>query len=64
MLANDVAPASGVMGGDRNTVHLLTRRGAEVAVDSWPVMTKDEVAAQLIARIADAVAADAVEKGS
>jgi phosphopantothenoylcysteine decarboxylase / phosphopantothenate---cysteine ligase len=64
MLANDVAPASGVMGGDRNTVHLLTRRGAEIAVDSWPVMTKDEVAAQLIARTADAVAAGAVEKDS
>jgi phosphopantothenoylcysteine decarboxylase/phosphopantothenate--cysteine ligase len=55
IVANDVSPASGVMGGDRNTVHLLTRAGGEVAVDSWPVMTKEEVAARLVARIADTV---------
>src|ERR1700704_6345771 len=36
--ANDVSPASGVMGGDRNTVHLLTRDADGVSVDSWPVM--------------------------
>ena len=54
IVANDVSPASGVMGGDRNTVHIVTRDG----VDSWPVMTKDEVAAALVARIAD------VTKGS
>ena len=28
IVANDVSPATGVMGGDRNTVHLLTRDGA------------------------------------
>jgi phosphopantothenoylcysteine decarboxylase / phosphopantothenate---cysteine ligase len=50
--ANDVSPASGVMGGDRNTVHLLAREGTEVTVDSWPVMTKEQVAAELVARIA------------
>ena len=33
ILANDVSPASGVMGGDRNAVHLLTRNGAEIAVE-------------------------------
>jgi phosphopantothenoylcysteine decarboxylase/phosphopantothenate--cysteine ligase len=55
ILANDVSPAAGVMGGDRNTVHLLTRHGAEIAVDSWPVMTKEQVAAQLIAHIAKAM---------
>ena len=27
IVANDVSPATGVMGGDRNTVHLLTRDG-------------------------------------
>ncbi len=27
IVANDVSPATGVMGGDRNTVHLVTRRG-------------------------------------
>jgi phosphopantothenoylcysteine decarboxylase/phosphopantothenate--cysteine ligase len=55
IVANDVSPATGVMGGDRNTVHLLTRAGADIAVDSWPVMTKDEVATALVARIAEAV---------
>jgi phosphopantothenoylcysteine decarboxylase/phosphopantothenate--cysteine ligase len=40
------------MGGDRNTVHLLAREGTEVTVDSWPVMTKEQVAAALVARIA------------
>lgn len=57
IVANDVSPATGVMGGDRNTVHLLTRDGAEIGVDSWPVMTKEQVAAQLVARIAAEVGA-------
>jgi phosphopantothenoylcysteine decarboxylase/phosphopantothenate--cysteine ligase len=52
IVANDVSPATGVMGGDRNTVHLLRRAGAEVTVESWPVMTKEEVAAELIAQVA------------
>jgi phosphopantothenoylcysteine decarboxylase/phosphopantothenate--cysteine ligase len=43
------------MGGDRNTVHLLTRDGADIKVDSWPVMTKEEVATALMARIAETV---------
>ncbi len=52
IVANDVSEATGVMGGDRNTVHLLRRAGADVTVESWPVMTKDEVAAALIAQVA------------
>ena len=56
IVANDVSPASGVMGGDRNTVHLLTRDGngvhVDIKIESWPVMTKEEVAATLVARIA------------
>jgi phosphopantothenoylcysteine decarboxylase/phosphopantothenate--cysteine ligase len=55
IVANDVSPATGVMGGDRNTVHLLTRHGENVDVDSWPVMTKEEVASELIAHVARAV---------
>jgi phosphopantothenoylcysteine decarboxylase/phosphopantothenate--cysteine ligase len=51
IVANDVSPATGVMGGDRNTVHLLRRDGADISVDSWPVMTKEEVATALVARI-------------
>ena len=53
IVANDVSPASGVMGGDRNTVHLLTRDNGGIEVESWPVMTKAEVASALVARIAD-----------
>ena len=59
ILANDVSPATGVMGGDRNTIHLLTREGGDIEVDSWPVMTKEQVAAQLVARIATQVGAKA-----
>ena len=55
LVANDVSPATGVMGGDRNTVHLLTREGDRIHVDSWPIMTKDEVASALVAEIAKAV---------
>src|SRR2546429_311009 len=56
IVANDVSPATGVMGGDRNTVHLLTRDGAnEIKVDSWPVMTKEQVATELVAKIAKKV---------
>jgi phosphopantothenoylcysteine decarboxylase / phosphopantothenate---cysteine ligase len=55
IVANDVSPATGVMGGDRNTVHLLTREGDEISVDSWPVMTKEQVATELVARIAKTV---------
>ncbi len=32
IVANDVSPATGIMGGDRNTVHLITADG----VESWP----------------------------
>jgi phosphopantothenoylcysteine decarboxylase/phosphopantothenate--cysteine ligase len=64
IVANDVSPSSGVMGGDRNTVHLLTRDGTDISVDSWPVMTKEQVAAELIARVAKALVVKAVEKSS
>jgi len=36
-------------------VHLLTRDGADIKVDSWPVMTKEQVATALVARIAATV---------
>lgn len=48
IVANDVSPESGVMGGDTNTVHLLTASG----VESWPSLPKDEVARRLMARAA------------
>ena len=52
IVANDVSPQTGVMGGDRNTVHIVTASG----VESWPPQGKDEVARMLIARVASALA--------
>jgi phosphopantothenoylcysteine decarboxylase/phosphopantothenate--cysteine ligase len=51
ILANDVSPRTGIMGGDRNTITLVRGSGAE----AWKPQGKDEVAATLIARIADAL---------
>ena len=51
MVANDVSPQTGVMGGDRNTVHLVSEAG----VESWPQQTKDAVARALISKIAAAL---------
>jgi phosphopantothenoylcysteine decarboxylase/phosphopantothenate--cysteine ligase len=54
IVANDVSTAGGVMGGDSNTVHLVTADG----VDSWPPQSKQEVARALVARIAKTLAGD------
>lgn len=51
IVANDVSPATGIMGGSENAVTLITAKGAE----SWPRMAKDAVARQLAQRIADAL---------
>ena len=48
IVANDVSPATGIMGGDMNTVHLVTADD----VESWPPSSKDDVARTLIERIA------------
>ena len=55
IVANDVSPGTGVMGGDRNTVHLVTAD----AVEAWPTMTKDEVACALVLRLAEMVSGPA-----
>jgi phosphopantothenoylcysteine decarboxylase/phosphopantothenate--cysteine ligase len=52
IVANDVSPAAGVFGGDRNGVHLITAGGAE----TWPLMTKAEVAERLVVRAAEHLA--------
>ncbi|MGB6464754.1 MAG: bifunctional phosphopantothenoylcysteine decarboxylase/phosphopantothenate--cysteine ligase CoaBC, partial [Xanthobacteraceae bacterium] len=54
ILANDVSPATGIMGGDSNTIHLITH----VAVEPWPPQSKEDVARMLIERIADVLAGD------
>jgi phosphopantothenoylcysteine decarboxylase/phosphopantothenate--cysteine ligase len=51
ILANDVSPQSGVMGGDQNTITLVRASG----VETWPPHSKEEVAALLVARIAQAL---------
>ncbi len=52
ILANDVSPATGIMGGDRNTIQWVTAD----RVEAWPPQSKADVAAMLIARVADAIA--------
>ncbi|SHI76701.1 bifunctional phosphopantothenoylcysteine decarboxylase/phosphopantothenate--cysteine ligase CoaBC [Wenxinia saemankumensis] len=52
ILANDVSPATGIMGGTENAVTLITGEGAE----PWPRMGKADVAERLAARIAAALA--------
>ncbi len=52
IVANDVRPETGIMGGTDNAVTLIT---AECAED-WPRMTKTEVAQRLAQRIAEALA--------
>ncbi len=53
ILANDVSPATGIMGGSENAVTLITAEGAE----TWERMGKDAVARALARRVADALAA-------
>ena len=48
IVANDVSPATGTFGGERNTVHLITAAGTE----DWPPLGKGDVAGRLAGRIA------------
>jgi phosphopantothenoylcysteine decarboxylase/phosphopantothenate--cysteine ligase len=57
IVANDVSHETGIMGGDRNTVHLITADG----VESWPDMAKADVARRLVERAAQHMAATQVE---
>jgi phosphopantothenoylcysteine decarboxylase / phosphopantothenate---cysteine ligase len=51
IVANDVSPATGIMGGEENVVHLITADG----VEDWPRLAKRDVARRLAARIATAL---------
>jgi len=53
IVANDVWPGTGAMGGDSTQIHLVTAAG----VEDWPPLSKDETAARLLARAADALSA-------
>ena len=48
IVANDVSPAGGVMGGRDNTIHLVTAE----SIEDWPKLSKDEVAERLVERMA------------
>ena len=52
IVANDVSPATGIMGGSENAVTVIDATGAE----SWPRMSKPEVGHRLAARITKALA--------
>ncbi len=49
IVANDVSPSTGIMGGTRNSVKLIRRDG----IEQWPDLSKDEVAVRLAALIAE-----------
>jgi len=45
IVANDVSPETGIMGGARNRVAIISRDG----IDHWPDMSKSDVADKLVA---------------
>ena len=59
ILANRVAEGA-IFGDDENVIRLLTRAeaGGAPAVEQWPRMSKAEVAARLVQRIAEALSSD------
>ena len=54
IVANDVSAGTQTFGGDSNQVHVITADG----VDSWPPMTKADVAERLAERIAGVLTAE------
>jgi phosphopantothenoylcysteine decarboxylase/phosphopantothenate--cysteine ligase len=51
IVANDVSPETGIMGGTENAVQLISAGG----VEEWPRLAKDDVARRLALRIAQAL---------
>ena len=51
IVANDVSPETGIMGGAENAVHIVSAAG----IETWPRLAKDDVARRLVRRIADAL---------
>ncbi|MQB03585.1 bifunctional phosphopantothenoylcysteine decarboxylase/phosphopantothenate--cysteine ligase CoaBC [Agrobacterium tumefaciens] len=52
IVANDVSAETGIMGGDRNSVKIISNEG----IEDWPDMDKAEVAKRLAALIAEKLA--------
>jgi phosphopantothenoylcysteine decarboxylase/phosphopantothenate--cysteine ligase len=55
IVANDVSPETGIMGGVENTVHIVSAAG----IETWPRLAKDDVGRRLARRIAEALGASA-----
>ena len=51
IVANDVSPETGIMGGNENQIILVTDTGT----DQWPRISKDAVASKLAERITDKI---------
>ena len=51
IVANNVAPETGVLGGDMNTVHLVSA----TADETWEKMSKTDIADRLVERIGAAL---------
>ena len=51
IVANDVSPETGIMGGAENAVHIVSAGG----IETWPRLAKDDVARRLARRIAEAL---------
>ncbi len=49
IVANNVSPENGIMGGDHNTVDIFTNDDQ----DKWPAMSKTEVAQKLVVKVSD-----------
>nr|WP_321455131.1 bifunctional phosphopantothenoylcysteine decarboxylase/phosphopantothenate--cysteine ligase CoaBC [uncultured Cohaesibacter sp.] len=51
IIANDVSPQTGIMGGDHNMIKIIRSD----SIEAWQDMSKQEVATRLIARIGEAL---------
>nr|WP_319391286.1 bifunctional phosphopantothenoylcysteine decarboxylase/phosphopantothenate--cysteine ligase CoaBC [uncultured Cohaesibacter sp.] len=51
IIANDVSPQTGIMGGDHNMIKIIRAD----SIEAWQDMSKGEVATRLIARIGEAL---------
>jgi phosphopantothenoylcysteine decarboxylase/phosphopantothenate--cysteine ligase len=58
IVANDVSPETGIMGGDRNRVRIVSHDG----VDEWPDMSKTDVAQRLANLIAQRLDDETIEQ--
>lgn len=56
IVANDVSPETGIMGGPENAVTLITSEGAE----PWPRASKDAVARELARRVVEVLGKEGV----